>query len=236
MQYCMVVVLTKGNGRMYFDYSLKTLDDRMEFIKGSKVLQDALKENEKLKYFVKTDKEGESKDTMKGGYNRYFEAISTYLFRAEDVSSERYIDYSFYRDESEFRSKESDNTRFSDMISDKGSEASSDNDILDSLIGVAESEPVESIYDIGYLLKKSNYLDRLKALRLLGGLDFNQESPYMKDVIREFVSELYSRCRDEIDEHIISMTAKGMSTQDIANELSIGNTTVKRRLKRIISN
>ena len=232
----MVVVLTKGNGRMYFDYSLKTLDDRMEFVKGSKVLQDALKENEKLNYFVKTDKEGESKDTMKGGYNRYFEAISTYLFRAEDVSSERYIDYSFYRDESEFRSKESDNTRFSDMISDKGSESSNDNDILDSLIGVAESEPVESIYDIGYLLKKSNYLDRLKALRLLGGLDFNQESPYMKDVIKEFISELYSRCRDEIDEHIISMTAKGMSTQDIANELSIGNTTVKRRLKRIISN
>ena len=58
----------------------------------------------------------------------------------------------------------------------------------------------------------------------------------MKGVIKEFVSELYSRCRDEIDENIISMTAKGMSTQDIANELSIGNTTVKRRLKRIISN
>lgn len=221
---------------MYFDYSLKTLDDRMEFVKGSKVLQDALKENEKLKYFVKTDKEGESKDTMKGGYNRYFEAISTYLFRAEDVSSERYIDYSFYRDESEFRSKESDNARFSDMIGDKGSESGSDNDILDSLIGVAKSEPVESIYDIDYLLKKSSYLDRLKALRLLGGLDFNQESLYMKGVIKEFVSELYSRCRDEIDENIISMTAKGMSTQDIANELSIGNTTVKRRLKRIISN
>lgn len=228
-----------GRKKIEFDYSLKTFKERLAFIENSDVLSHAIKEQEKINNRLLLNN-SESKNMT--SYNRYLESISTYLFRSEDITSERKIEHSFYRDNDKFLHKERNNLIFhlQESFSENGSYPNEMNEcvqniVYESIINDNVNNLLEkSNIDIEYVINKGEYDDRIKILRSIKDFNLSEFNIYIKDVLTSFLNELVKKCKDEIDAIIIDMTMDNYSIREISETVNLSQRTIKRRLKRIV--
>lgn len=203
-----------------FDHTLRTTDERRAFINEN------IDKISSAKYLVKS--------------------ATTYLLRADDVESERLIEYSFYRDENKFfragkgrkLSPEEwiEESRKSVIKKDRfmtnkekeeiagAKEMFSDNLLHDLYVNEMFRYSDISLSDIKKTIKKgcpviNEILDENLRTHIIGVYDF-----------------MIGGCQNETDIKLINLASKGISDVEIAEELGVMKQTVGKRFKKILIN
>lgn len=202
-----------------FDHKIKSLEDRIEFVNKY------IEEISKSEFLV--------------------DMASTYILRASDIESERKIEYSYYRDNSEFNNVgRGKKTKLDDTAQDllkeeiKKDRFVSNEDKAEILSSV---EMFEYQVSDGYVNSMFCYNDiEIQDIKRC----IKEGCPKAHDISNENIRSnilgvydfMIGGCKSDEDRRLMYLYSQGISDVDVALDMNVSKQAIGRRFKRIFKN
>ena len=203
-----------------FDYDLSTYRDRVEFVTLN---QERIRKSKKL-----------------------INQSTIYILRADDVESERRIDYSFYRDDSKFYAKgkgkwKSENEKALDMLKNtiKSNRYATEEELYDifTRTEIEDEEGLNDLYVNGIFSYRNMDTPKVKKCIKKGipMLDSIMDENLKTHIIGVYDFVVFG-CKNDLDFKLIELYSKGISDKDVADNMGVSRQSVENRFKKIVKN